>query len=63
MRNQKDGVFSNVAMKLFTNFANVLLQSMQLIQEKVEENQIVYNKHKYKHASIINTICKKLFNL
>ena len=36
MRNQKDGVFSNVAMKLFTNFANVLLQSMQLIRGKVE---------------------------
>ena len=39
MRNQKDGVFSNVAMKLFTNCANVLLQSMQLIREKVQEKQ------------------------
>ena len=59
MRNQKDGVFSNVAMKLFTNFANVLLQSTQLIRGKVEEKQIVYNKN---FISILyNTILKRPF--
>lgn len=56
MRNQKDGVFSNVGMKLFTNFANVLLQFMQLIRGKVEEKEIVYKNMNM--SNLYNRICK-----